>query len=108
MNGRAFQIEKQDNVAIALSELQPGLVNIIGAQCKELEISMRISEGHKFALYDIKAGTAIIKYGVCIGIATRNIVAGTWVHLNCMKSLFDKRSSHLDVVTGKPKDIKYE
>ena len=49
-----------------------------------------------------------MKYGVVIGSATKDIPAGGWVHLHCMKSLVDKRSSHLDVHTGAPNDIDYE
>ena len=34
--------------------------------------------------------------------------AGSWVHLHVMRSVYDQRSSHLDVRTGAPKDTKYE
>jgi hypothetical protein len=30
------------------------------------------------------------------------------VHLHVMRSLYDERSSHLDINTGAPKDTKYE
>ena len=33
---------------------------------------------------------------------------GAWVHLHVMRSLYDERSSHLDINTGAPKDTKYE
>ena len=46
--------------------------------------------------------------GVVIGRATADIPAGSWVHLHVMCSNYDDRSSHLDVVTGAPKDIRYE
>ena len=50
----------------------------------------------------------LLKYGVVIGRATKDIPRGTWVHLHCMRSLVDERSSHLDTVTGAPNDISYE
>ena len=43
-----------------------------------------------------------------IGRATTDIPAGSWVHLHVMCSVYDQRSSHLDVRTGAPKDTKYE
>lgn len=53
-------------------------------------------------------GEDIVKYGVVIGRATADIPAGSWVHLHVMRSVYDQRSSHLDVRTGAPKDTKYE
>lgn len=104
----AFQIEKQDNVATALEPLSPGVVQIRGAQDSILEVMMQIPVGHKVALCDILSGEDIVKYGVPIGRATQKILKGNWVHLHCMQSIYDQRSSHLDVITGVPKDIKYE
>ena len=67
-----------------------------------------IPAGHKIALKDIGAGGHIVKYGVVIGRATADIPKGSWVHLHVMQSIYDERSSHLDVRTGAPKDTKYE
>lgn len=40
--------------------------------------------GHKVALCDITTGAPIIKYGMVIGHATRDILAGEHVHVhNC-------------------------
>ena len=50
----------------------------------------------------------IVKYGVPIGTATVNIAAGSWVHLHCMRSNYDERSAHLDLMTGVPVDSEYE
>ena len=105
----AFQINQQDNVATALSPLDAGKVSLLGeALIKEAEVVEEIPLGHKLALCDIKNGEMIIKYGVPIGVATRQILKGSWVHLNCMRSGYDERSSRLDPVTGTPKDITYE
>jgi hypothetical protein len=42
----------------------------------------------------------VIKYGVTIGLATRDIDAGEWVHLHNCRSLLDEGSSTLDLHTG--------
>ncbi|MDO4961611.1 MAG: UxaA family hydrolase [Eubacteriales bacterium] len=105
----AFCINFEDNVATALVKLEPGEVRILGDTHKESEnVTMEIPMGHKLALCDIKKGENIVKYGVVIGRSTADIPEGSWVHLHVMESLYDTRSSHLDEVTGAPKDTKYE
>ena len=103
-----FQIGRQDNVCVALAELSPGSVRVNGSACiRELEIKQPISQGHKLANCDIPAGGNIIKYNVVIGRATKDICQGEWVHLHNCESLYDERSSTLDVETGAPTDTKY-
>ena len=105
----AFQIDLRDNVATALAALHEGAVRILGdAAAQEIIAVTDVPVGHKIALRDIAAGEMIVKYGVTIGRATADIAAGSWVHLHVMCSNYDDRSSHLDVVTGAPKDIRYE
>ena len=104
----AFKIEPQDNVATALTELYCEEVQLRGAEDGIIMALERIPEGHKIATKDIKKGENIIKYNVQIGRSTENIKKGAWISLHCMESIYDKRSSHLDSVTGKPTDIKYE
>ncbi|MGI5900724.1 MAG: UxaA family hydrolase [Christensenellales bacterium] len=106
----AFQIDIRDNVATALTPL-PALarVDLRGdAAFERTTAGQDIPLGHKIALRSIAVGEEIIKYGIVIGLATQAIPQGGWVHLHCMKSLYDERSSHLDGLTGAPKDIKYE
>ena len=109
MEQAAFQIHAQDNVATALAALRTGNVRLLGdAGMGTVSAAEEIPVGHKIALRDIARGEKIIKYGVPIGCATRDIPAGSWVHLHNMRSLYDERSSHLDIHTGAPKDTKYE
>lgn len=104
----AFVVDSRDNVATALCKLEPGQVRLSGeAVGPTIEISQEIPDGHKFALVSIGKGERIVKYGIVIGQATQDIPAGTWVHLHCIKSLVDERSSHLDIHTGVPNDIEY-
>jgi hypothetical protein len=42
--------------------------------------------GHKYALTDLKEGDEIIKYGMFIAKATRDIKAGEWVHVHNARS----------------------
>lgn len=106
----AFQIDLQDNVATALAEAKAGeSLRLIG-DCSEPSVTAvtDIPTGHKIALRDIRTGEHIVKYGVVIGRATADIPKGSWVHLHVMQSIYDERSSHLDVKTGAPKDTKYK
>ena len=106
---RAFVISPQDNVATALEDLKPGGVRLLGdAALPETEAAGDIPKGHKLSLREISEGEKIIKYGVVIGQATEGIPAGAWVHLHNIRSIYDERSSHLDIHTGAPKDTKYE
>ena len=108
MEQTAFVVEKRDNVATALCPLQPGQIRLTGdAGVPSLTCAEQIPDGHKIALRQIHAGEQIVKYGIVIGQATREIGEGTWVHLHCMRSLVDERSSHLDIYTGAPTDIDY-
>ncbi len=105
----AFQIDFSDNVATALEEIHQGEVSLLGdAKTASVQAVTEIPQGHKIALEDISEGTDIIKYGVVIGRATEHIERGSWVHLHNIRSVYDERSSHLDAVTGAPKDTRYE
>ncbi len=105
----AFQIDFSDNVATALELICPGTVTLRGdAGMPEIEAVTEVPMGHKIALRDISEGENIVKYGVVIGRATHAIAKGSWVHLHNICSIYDERSSHLDAVTGAPKDTCYE
>ncbi len=106
----AFQIHQRDNVATVLEKAGQGETIDLTGDGKEKEITAvtEIPTGHKIALGDIAFGENIIKYGVVIGRATADIPKGSWVHLHVMQSIYDQRSSHLDIQTGAPKDTRYE
>lgn len=106
----AFQIDLGDNVATALTEVKEAQeVRLVGDHGQEyITAAADIPAGHKIALGDIRPGEPIIKYGVVIGRAAADIPKGSWIHLHVMQSIYDERSSHLDVHTGAPKDTKYE
>ncbi len=53
-----------------------------------------VPAGHKIALKDIKKGDSVIKYGMVIGKATKNIKQGEWVHSHNLKSHLDESFSY--------------
>lgn len=70
----AFQIHQSDNVATALEKLETGSVLLRGdANETSVETIEEIPDGHKIAVRDIKEGEPIVKYGVVIGKAVKDI-----------------------------------
>ena len=49
-------------------------------------VEVNLSDGHKYALCDIKTGENIIKYGNPIGHATADIKKGEHIHTHNMKT----------------------
>jgi len=74
---RYVQVHPSDNVAIVVNEggLPAGAVFASG-----LTLRGPIPEAHKVALTIIPEGAPVIRYGVTIGHARREIAAGSWVH----------------------------
>ncbi|MBI4023368.1 MAG: UxaA family hydrolase [Verrucomicrobia bacterium] len=106
---KCFQVNLHDNVATVLENAGAELIQVVGGgTTATLQLRGGIKLGHKVALARIKAGEGILKYGVRIGHATRNLRRGEWVHLHNCASDFDKRSNTLDCETGAPTDTKYE
>ncbi|SKC84396.1 UxaA family hydrolase [Maledivibacter halophilus] len=103
-----FQIHIKDNVATLLNDAEKD-VGIITGESKEEKIvfNEEIKRGHKVALKDIDIDEFIIKYNVVIGKATKHIKKGDWVHLHNCASLYDARSSTLNLETGAPSDTEY-
>jgi len=59
----------------------------VGGMSTQLTLIDDIPFAHKFALTDIDAGGKIIKYGEVIGVASRQIKAGQWVHVHNVESV---------------------
>ena len=69
-----IKINKNDNVAIVLEPMKKG--EIITDGDEDTILAEDIDKGHKTALTDIKEGENIIKYGMPIGKAVKDIAAG--------------------------------
>jgi len=105
---RCFQVHPYDNVATLLDDVHSGELNVSGDAPDRVVTALEpISLGHKIALTLISRGDPIVKYGVPIGLATKDIHSGEWVHLHNCRSQVDERSAHLDIKTGVAKDIPY-
>ena len=85
----AVIINKQDNVATALRNIQPNeeITVGMGDETKQFVVQECISYGHKFSVKDIVLGENILKYGEVIGRATQEIRAGTHAHIHNIESL---------------------
>ncbi len=82
-----LQIDKNDNVAVALHDMFCG--EVFEYDGNEYNLSEDIVQGHKFALCNIKSGENVIKYGYAIGHATSDIKQGAWVHTHNVKTNLD-------------------
>ena len=79
-----IKIHNEDNVAIALIDLEKGFK--LDIDNEKIVLSENIKRGHKIALVDINKNTNVIKYGMPIGHTTSNIKAGEWVHTHNIKT----------------------
>jgi hypothetical protein len=105
---RALQLNAADNVAVALDELTPGPVTVLGGDGSDcVAASERIGMGHKIALTPIGSQQAVVKFGVAIGFASAAIAAGQWVHTHNCRSRLDERSHTLDPHSGAATDTPY-
>ena len=86
-----LRIDKRDSVAVALADLP------CSASLEAGGIAVTLKEdipfGHKVALYPVKKGENVIKYGAAIGHATEDIEKGSWVHTH---NLATNLSEHLE------------
>ncbi|MEM2127246.1 MAG: UxaA family hydrolase [Candidatus Bathyarchaeia archaeon] len=88
---KAIMIDERDNVATATSEIGAGeeveIISPSGAVVMRLRVSEPLPFGHKVALKNISPGEEVIKYGERIGIASKPILAGAWIHTHNLESL---------------------
>lgn len=77
MQPHTILMNANDNVAIVANDggLPMGAVLGNGVVLRD-----KVPQGHKVALVDIGANAPVLRYGVAIGYALRDIPAGAWVH----------------------------
>src|SRR5579875_1517728 len=78
-----------DVVAVAVRDLEPGPAEgafLRGPSSVRVEVAEAVPLGHKLALADIAAGAEVIEYGQRVGIATRDIPRGGYVHVHNVRS----------------------
>jgi ribosomal protein L2 len=88
-NKKVITLNPEDNVGIVISNLSKGDVIIIDKEaiCATSDISF----GHKMALKELPNGTIVKKYGVPIGITTKDVNSGDHVHVHNIESLYMKQ-----------------
>ena len=72
----AIQIDSKDNVEVLLKPRGD------------------IPAGHKVALRAIAAGERVVKYGFPIGVATKPIAPGEWVHVHNLRTALDESADY--------------
>ena len=75
-----IRMHERDNVAIVANDggLSAGTAFPSGLTLRE-----HVPQGHKVALVDLPADSAVLRYNVPIGYAVRDIPAGSWVQSAC-------------------------
>lgn len=82
-----WQVHARDNVAVALQQLNAGIV--LSTSKGEVSLPAEVPAGHKFALTALKAGDSVIKYGYAIGVLTQDVPAGGHIHSHNLKTALD-------------------
>ena len=80
-----LRLSDEDNVCVACRNLIAG-ENLNLAAGLTIRITQNILIGHKIAVQKIPEKTTVLKYGVPIGSATRNISPGEHVHVHNIRS----------------------
>ena len=71
MSAPYIQLHPNDNVLVALENLEVGLK--ISFKGMEFKVSQHIPAKHKFAIAELKTGDEVIMYGVLVGKVVQNI-----------------------------------
>jgi altronate hydrolase len=77
----ALRLHPQDNIAIAKTDLPPGLILALEPD-SQVPLRQPIPSGHKIALQEIAPGEAVRRYGQVIGHASQTILPGEHVHVH--------------------------
>lgn len=86
MGSKVILLHVRDDVATALVDLAAGeeVRAALDGRVVDVVLNEEVAFGHKVALRDIAQGEEVLKYGMPIGRALRDIHAGEWVHVhNC-------------------------
>ncbi len=85
----ALKVNDMDNVATLFAQDVTGQIEVRDKKgnIELIKTDEKIPYGHKVALYDIAAGQPIVKYGEEIGMASKNIKKGDYVHVHNLESM---------------------
>ena len=95
-------MDERDNVAIVVNDggLPAGTVFPSG-----LTLIEKIPQAHKVALVAIAKGEAVRRYNVTIGMALKDIPAGSWVHERLLEMPDARGLDNLPIATIQPKPL---
>lgn len=85
---KIIQLHPADNVGVLLQDMKQG--DVLDFMGQRLTLQSDIGFGHKVALTPIGQGEHVLKYGLPIGSATRDIAAGEHVHVQNIISNYQK------------------
>ena len=94
-----ISMHERDNVAIVGNDggLAAGAVLASG-----LVLLDRVPQGHKVALVDLTTDAPVLRYGIPIGYALKDIAAGSWVHERLLRIPAARELDNLPIATVKP------
>ena len=94
-----ISMHERDNVAIVAND---GGLAAGTALASGLVLRDRVPQGHKVALVDLAADVPVLRYGIPIGYALKDIPAGSWVHERLLKMPEARELDNLPIATVKP------
>lgn len=86
---KALLVDFKDNVASVTSSRDEDFIEVLlpdGTVQSVIDLSERIPFGHKVAVVSLPRGVKVVKYGEVIGVTTRNVQTGEWVHTHNLVS----------------------
>jgi galactarate dehydratase len=98
-SARTIRMHERDNVAIVAND---GGLAAGTALPSGLVLVDRVPQGHKVALVDIAGDAPVLRYGIPIGHALKDIAAGSWVHERLLKMPDARPLEGLPIATVKP------
>ncbi|NDL56147.1 UxaA family hydrolase [Phytoactinopolyspora mesophila] len=78
-----------DHVAVAVRDLSPGEVRgsyLDGSGEAGVVLNHDVPLGHKLALAPVASGADVVEYGIRIGVASKDIEVGDYVHVHNVRS----------------------
>ena len=99
MKPLTIKMNDQDNVAIVANQ---GGLPAGTALANGLVLKDAVPQGHKVALMDLPAKSAVVRYGIPIGYALKDIPAGSWVHERLLDMPTARELDNLPIATAKP------
>lgn len=95
-----IKVNEKDNVAIAVNDIKAGTELMQGVVAGQ-----DIPQAHKIALCNIPAGREIIRYGVVIGYAIRDIKKGDWINETMLELPVPPSVDEMSYATNLVKDL---